>query len=491
MTNTGNAGLEAQDRAQFETRIKAEQIRGMLDYAGANLSLPVIALALLVVLHWRDSEPGLTVSIWLLYLLIDRRIVWLRKRFSAVRPADEETENWARQYTWLCLATSLCWCAAWFAFYHPDRFVDQALMAMVLVALATMSMIARAGYPPAFLAFGAPMGVVVVVTWLIQADFYAFTSIGLTSIYIYALLRYAGLNRRRAEDMIRLRFENEGLAAELTTARDNAIAARLRAEAGERAKTEFLAVMSHEVRTPLNGVIGMAQVLQSGRLSEEQRRQVELIEETGTALATVLNDVLELSRLEAGMTDLQAVELVPADLVNGVVALFRPTAEAKGLALEFEVDGRATVAVQGDAARLRQILLNLVANAIKFTPSGHVRVRCETRSLSQGRTLFDVSVSDTGIGIAERDRGRLFLPFSQADASIGRLYEGVGLGLAISKRLVERMGGEIGVESTEGVGSRFWFQVPLDDLDSRPANDDQRPAPNGDAQSGAAASSGL
>ncbi len=479
MQEASTAAAAARE-SRLEERVRAEQIRGMLQYSRANISLPVVAMAILVAFYFPLAPAWLSLSILLLYILADRRIEWLRRRFSETGPPDDEAEAWARQYALLCLATSLCWGAMWFAFYQPESFADQALLVMVLVALATMSVIARAGYPPAFLAFGIPLASFVVATWLVQADRYALVAVALTAIYVYSLLRYAALGRRRAEDLIRLRFENEAMAEELRIARDTAVAARHRAEsaleraeAGERAKAEFLAVMSHEVRTPLNGVIGMAQVLQSGSLTDEQRRYAGLIEQTGGALATVLNDVLELSRIEAGAVELQPVTLAPADLVNGVVALFRPTAEAKGLALQVDTAGAAGTAVQGDAARLRQVLLNLVANAVKFTPSGTIRVACRTEPAGARRTRLDVSVRDTGIGIAAAHVERLFRPFFQADAGIGRHYEGMGLGLAISKRLIDRMGGEIGVESTEGEGSRFWFRVVLREPGSRPANDDE------------------
>ncbi|TNC11440.1 response regulator [Methylobacterium terricola] len=245
-------------------------------------------------------------------------------------------------------------------------------------------------------------------------------------------------------------------------ARAQAEAAQAQAEAASAAKTEFLATMSHEIRTPLNGVIGYADLLaREGGLPAEQRRSAERIQEAGQALLTVVNDILDFSKIEAGQIDLDPQPFAPAALADNAVSIVRTAADGKGLAVAVRLEAGIAPRLVGDVDRLRQVLLNLLVNAIKFTPAGSVTVSLASVPLADGRHALRVAVRDTGIGIPADRLGRLFQRFSQVDGSIQRRFGGTGLGLAISRRLVETMGGEIGVESRSGEGSTFWFAVPL------------------------------
>ncbi|MCW2235789.1 hybrid sensor histidine kinase/response regulator [Azospirillum canadense] len=252
----------------------------------------------------------------------------------------------------------------------------------------------------------------------------------------------------------------DGIILDVTDSKRNEqalIQARVEAEQASRAKAEFLAAMSHEMRTPLNGILGFTQLLLDGELSPLQRRQATHVRDAGRFLLTVIDDVLDFSRIEAGRLDLHAVDFSLRDLVASCEAVLRPDAGRKGLALHVSVAPDVPGWLRGDPDRLRQVILNLLGNAVKFTEHGSVALSVVKTADTPDGTSLTVSVVDTGIGIAEDRQGELFQRFSQIDRSRG----GTGLGLAISRRLVEVMGGEVGVRSRPGIGSTFWFTLTL------------------------------
>ncbi len=233
-------------------------------------------------------------------------------------------------------------------------------------------------------------------------------------------------------------------------------AAKEAAELSNRSKGEFLANMSHEIRTPLNGVLGMAQSLENDRLPPAQREKVEIILDSGRTLMAVLNDVLDLSKIEAGKLEISRADLDFVKEVKRVRRLFLPQAEEKGLKIEFNYPATFPRWLRYDPVRIRQCVSNLVSNAIKFTETGSVTIDLAFEGLQEG-FLISADVSDTGIGISPETTGRLFSAFTQADGSISRRFGGTGLGLAITRQLARVMGGDVTVESEEGKGSKFTF----------------------------------
>jgi len=233
------------------------------------------------------------------------------------------------------------------------------------------------------------------------------------------------------------------------------------AEAANAAKTTFLAMMSHEIRTPMNAVLGMATTLLDTHLNAEQRRYVVAIHNAGDSLLEILNDILDFSKLESGRLSLENIAFSADALVANTLSIIGPRASAKNLAIRSVRDPTLPPALVGDAGRIRQVLLNLVSNAVKFTAAGEIVVSTRCSAIKDGKAVVEWTVSDTGIGIAPERIGSLFTNFVQADNSINRRFGGSGLGLAICKRLTEQMGGDIGVTSTPGNGSAFSFRLTL------------------------------
>jgi signal transduction histidine kinase/CheY-like chemotaxis protein len=277
-----------------------------------------------------------------------------------------------------------------------------------------------------------------------------------------AMKSVAGGNLK-VEPPSRTRADEIGdMARALEVFRENAVA-RIQAEHAASAKAEFLAVMSHEIRTPMNGVMGMTQALASTRLEAPQRKMLEVIQESGDTLLALLNDILDMSKIEAGKLELEQIAFEPRRLLQSARDLFDERASQKGLQIVTEVTANADKWRVGDPARLRQVVFNLVSNAIKFTQTGVVTLRLDTNV--QGDLV--ISVTDTGIGIPHDRLLRLFSKFTQVDSSHTRVYGGTGLGLSIAKAIIEAMGGDIRVESEIGVGSTFSICIPLEVTQAR------------------------
>ncbi len=278
-------------------------------------------------------------------------------------------------------------------------------------------------------------------------------------------------------DQAVIAIENVRLFEELQAAReaaererDVAEAARAEAEAANRAKSTFLAAMSHEIRTPMNGVLGMMEVLERSRLEPAQARNVAVMRESAQALLRIIDDILDFSKIDAGRMDIETLPFSLSELVAGTVETMLPQARQKHLVLLADPPGAGPDLITGDPTRVRQILFNLVGNAIKFTDRGFVRISADSHPAGGRSILVRVTVTDSGIGMDEATRARLFEPFTQADSSTTRRFGGTGLGLSIVRRLAQLMGGDVAVESAPGEGSRFTVTLALAQAGPAPAS---------------------
>jgi signal transduction histidine kinase/ActR/RegA family two-component response regulator len=262
---------------------------------------------------------------------------------------------------------------------------------------------------------------------------------------------------RLSRATLRARLRDRAAQARLAAAKRQAEIRAQDAQAAARSKGELLAVMSHEMRTPMSGVLGFANLLLDTPLSREQREFAQIVQRSGDALLTVINDVLDYSKIEAGRMSVERIDMALHDVCEEVRAILQSAALERGVALFVRYDPRVPKFIKGDPVRIRQVLLNLAGNAVKFTEGGSVAIGVEV--LDPGRVKL--SVTDTGIGIPTEQMATLFQQYAQGDTARSRRYGGTGLGLAISKTLVELMGGEIGAQSTVGAGSTFWFVLPL------------------------------
>ncbi|MCO8019015.1 response regulator [Brevundimonas diminuta] len=374
----------------------------------------------------------------------------VEKRISRSENAEA---GWGKVFPIVGAVTTAAWAAApLMAWFSASLFGRELAIALLISGYVLVFAQLRSS-PRQAIVISSPYGVaaaIIAVTLIGDPAFWPFVMLApFTAASLFVLVTMTMLR----EERIRAFQEHQAhLIEELEAARD-------KANAANEAKSNFLGVISHELRTPMNGVLGAAQLLSATRLDGAQREYLAIIRNSGDNLLSLLNDILDMTKIEAGRMNFESIDIQLDDLHRRIVGPFEAQAEAKGLRFVSEFDGDPPAVVRGDPLRVCQVVQNLLSNAVKFTESGEIRFVTRSRRISERRVAFEFAVHDSGAGISEGDMDQLFQPFTQIDASSTRRFGGTGLGLTISRRLANIMGGDITVQSQVGSGSVFTFAV--------------------------------
>ncbi len=460
-----------ESRADITAQVASERLASLYEMTMAPTLAGLLFSGFPVIFLWQHLPRPLLLG-WLAARLAIGGLRCLDVlQFRRARPACGDSARWQLRYLLLLALDALSWGAMGWLFHNPavpdlDGIILASMVGLGAVGLFSLGSVWRAHLLFSVLAF----------TPLMAYHLSLGTPAGLfVSAGLGLFLALTQLESRRAEarstELLRLRFENAWIAEERQQALQSA-------ERDSSSKSRFVAVMSHEIRTPLNGILGMTQLLERSALDAQQREQIDIVRRSGRHLLTLVNDILDLSRIESGKLVVESGPVLLREAVDDVCRLLSGSARDKGLAFELSLSPALPVCVLGDADRIKQVLHNLVGNAIKFTERGRVAVDVSTVLDMRAGTLLRFAVRDTGEGIAPDQMERVFAPYEQVlrgDGAAPRRQEGTGLGLTISRELARAMGGDLRCASMPGQGSVFEFTLPLQ-VCAEPENS-QPPAP--------------
>jgi signal transduction histidine kinase/AmiR/NasT family two-component response regulator len=407
------------------------------------------AVGLLGVIGWR------TAIVWFVVTITAGT---LRGRFEK-HMSDRVGAEWGMAFPAVGAATTAAWAAAPLLSWFWGNSFGETLAVALLIAGYVLVFAQLRSSPRQALIVSSPygaVGLVIAVSLWGQPEFWGFLAIlPFTAAGLFVMVT---MNMLREQRIRAFQEDQARLIAELETARDNANAA-------SEAKSNFLGIVSHELRTPMNGVLGAAQLLGSTRLDQTQREYLSVIRNSGDSLLSLLNDILDMTKIEAGKMTFEVADVSIEDLHQRVTGPFHAMAEAKGVELNCVFTGDVPAVVRGDALRVGQVIQNLLSNAVKFTEAGQINYEVNAIRLSDRRVRFSFIVADSGPGISAEDQQRLFQPFTQLDASSTRRFGGTGLGLTIARRMANIMHGDIEVQSVVGKGATFTFTVEAEVVD--------------------------
>ncbi|MCW8831564.1 MAG: ATP-binding protein, partial [Gammaproteobacteria bacterium] len=475
------SGLDAAEVDDYEKRIRYTQVIQLIESSELSNLVGLIMAIIWVSLLWGDL-PQLVLSAWLalmMFLFLSCAMVQHLGLYKKDTPflSAEIARRW---YLLVVIFIAMGWGIA-STLMFPYEQLEQIILAFILVGVSASGM----SYSNVIWVYLAYVSFVLVPLgarlFYIGGEIYYSLS-AMTVFLLGAVILAAYRINKSSTDAMRLSLKNKDLIKSLTDTSEDMEKlnksltseiervkkmetelkkARDNAEKMSRTKGEFLANMSHEIRTPMNGVIGTLQLLEDTTLTESQHEYINVAYKSADALLSILNDILDLSKIEAGKLKFESIPFDLREIVNDVVVLHALKAEQAGIYLRSEIDERVPVHVIGDPTRMRQVLVNLISNAMKFTDEGGITVRVKLKLRDEKEVLIRVEVEDTGIGIPTNKHQKLFMAFSQADGSTTRKHGGTGLGLAIVRQLVELMHGNLGIDSEVGRGSKFWFVIPL------------------------------